>query len=519
MERSRTRRLSVSKNELIRSVPIHRILRRAAETFGSSEGRPEDYKLSAATTDIPFFLSHSWRASRWSKFFTLWVFFRLPAAVLGCICFSSLAFALTVTEVLPSMNANVTGRFTDLKPGGSPCSIWCSLFGFAGVFAGAGIQGFAERLRFVADKGCFLDKLCIHQKDSNLKQEGIRSLGLFLRRSEKMFILWSPEYFSRLWCCFEVAAFDKAAQEEKRDVKRDIILRPVQLGPALAVSFVSMNVPSLASQLLPTIAGAGGMGSTSRIISILLFHIVVNFVLSRYLFAYYRACADLLAQIKAFSFQKAECFAESDRTLLTKILTLWYSPDEQDSEAAIATFDTIVRTKLHSIVEEQVLADPLPYKLNLMVNIIGFSPFAWDVLASRVMVPSSMLNEGRILDHTCYAFFLLVSLAIMSVACTRQVFKIGWLFAPRRDVGMAEFTCRCLLTSLVHSIWLQLYQTTVVVVLFYGVALQSSLLVGLAVYAFVNSVYLLVIYKGGACMNALRCCASQKVRDSSIYAN
>jgi hypothetical protein len=156
IERQRNRRLS-GINPIVRSVPVHRILHRGAEKFGSSKGVAADYELSAPTEWIDFFLSHSWRAPRMAKFFTLWMFFRLPAATLGAVVCSALAFALSVSEALPPMQPNITDRFADLNPGGSPGSCWASIFGFAGFFVGGMLQGLAERFSIVKNKGCFLE--------------------------------------------------------------------------------------------------------------------------------------------------------------------------------------------------------------------------------------------------------------------------------------------------------------------------------------------------------------------------
>ena len=54
---------------------------------------------------------------------------------------------------------------------------------------------------------CFLDKVCIDQIDQKRKSAGISSLGAFLGSAENFVVLFSPDYFSRLWCCYELAAF------------------------------------------------------------------------------------------------------------------------------------------------------------------------------------------------------------------------------------------------------------------------------------------------------------------------
>ncbi|CAE8674441.1 unnamed protein product [Polarella glacialis] len=61
----------------------------------------------------------------------------------------------------------------------------------------------------------FFDRLCITQSDAELKQVGIDSIGAYLRNSDSMLVLWGPEYFTRLWCVFELAVFlEKSTNSE-----------------------------------------------------------------------------------------------------------------------------------------------------------------------------------------------------------------------------------------------------------------------------------------------------------------
>ena len=59
---------------------------------------------------------------------------------------------------------------------------------------------FWQRIRscFVAPRMVFLDKLCVHQTQMELKQEGINGLRAFVQCSEKLLVLWSDQYFNRL---------------------------------------------------------------------------------------------------------------------------------------------------------------------------------------------------------------------------------------------------------------------------------------------------------------------------------
>eukprot|EP01047_Picozoa_sp_COSAG01_P041192 COSAG01_NODE_3520_length_5979_cov_3.900170_4_plen_236_part_00 len=64
----------------------------------------------------------------------------------------------------------------------------------------------------------FLDICCIAQDSDEAKAQGIASLGAILDRSERMLALVSSDYFSRLWCVFEYAAFTQRAGRGRIDV-------------------------------------------------------------------------------------------------------------------------------------------------------------------------------------------------------------------------------------------------------------------------------------------------------------
>ena len=78
------------------------------------------------------------------------------------------------------------------------CSAW-PLSTLSRLF---GVLCFWQRIRslFPGHQMVFLDKLCINQMDSEKKQQGILGLGAFVLRSKKLLVLWSPRYFTRMWC-------------------------------------------------------------------------------------------------------------------------------------------------------------------------------------------------------------------------------------------------------------------------------------------------------------------------------
>merc|ERR1719160_1756813 len=53
--------------------------------------------------------------------------------------------------------------------------------------------------------GVFLDKVCIHQTDLELKAEGVKSLAGFLKRSKSALVVYNEHYLRRLWTVYEFA--------------------------------------------------------------------------------------------------------------------------------------------------------------------------------------------------------------------------------------------------------------------------------------------------------------------------
>ena len=66
-----------------------------------------------------------------------------------------------------------------------------------------------------------------------MKQRGLEGLGGFISISKELRALWTPEFASRLWCIFELAAFRKI------NPTGDIVIAPVSIEV-----FVAMLMPA-----------------------------------------------------------------------------------------------------------------------------------------------------------------------------------------------------------------------------------------------------------------------------------
>ena len=93
----------------------------------------------------------------------------------------------------------------------------------------------------------FLDRICISQNDNELKTQAIFSLAGLLKSSDSMLILWDPTWTERLWCLFELAAFLKS----NPDRKKQLIIRPILLGPVSAAVFVTVAAAMIPIIMVP----------------------------------------------------------------------------------------------------------------------------------------------------------------------------------------------------------------------------------------------------------------------------
>jgi len=168
---------------------------------GGSMAAEDTYALSHPVEELDFFLSHSWRDPPKLKWLSLLVHGNLTRSVLisnmtaalssgFCIAFPS----LYPLRGVPMDAVDLTVRYRY----GPACMVFnvtlivCLLFG--------------HKVN-VNNPTLFLDKVCIHQTNSELKSMGIKSLGGFLKHSKRMLVLWGDDYFDRLWCCYELAVY------------------------------------------------------------------------------------------------------------------------------------------------------------------------------------------------------------------------------------------------------------------------------------------------------------------------
>lgn len=286
------------------------------------------YARSRPVERLDAFVSHSWSSPGYQKYLSL-LFAEVSRISLAAAAAGGFAVYLLQhrrQELLPG-NFVVEAAFSPLFLLPQVTSPYEFLA--ANLLA---LLSFAAAPALLTRRCYFVDCLCIHQTDHDLKLRGIRHLGGFLSRSSKLVVLWDESYFRRLWCIYEIAVF-KAVHPEARaaapapaptppvgppslDSASPSLQAPVQLHPlrlsvatALLASFFVLGA-GLYVGIYPYVApfGIGTFYAASFSCSAVVFG---GSAVAGHDFARQRSA--LVEHLSAFDARSARCYCEADR--------------------------------------------------------------------------------------------------------------------------------------------------------------------------------------------------------------
>eukprot|EP00929_Paragymnodinium_shiwhaense_P032432 TRINITY_DN17969_c0_g1_i15.p1 TRINITY_DN17969_c0_g1~~TRINITY_DN17969_c0_g1_i15.p1 ORF type:complete len:487 (+),score=14.75 TRINITY_DN17969_c0_g1_i15:679-2139(+) len=330
------------------------------------------------------------------KTFALCFAYNATAALVG-----STVFAVAVTIV--GLCVSWSGGRRDLPPSPGvdavfwfrPCVMYTPIVYFGMLFHWQTIRGvLLQRLSLVGKTLVFLDKLCINQQDEEAKQQGILGLAAFIKSSNRMVVLWSPTYFTRLWCTYELATWFRFGK--KADA---IVLLPVSLPKCIILSTLSWTC-------LAEFGRSNGFlklqeASTAlKFVLIVLTTTGVTLVLQKLQMDVH----SLGEQLLKFSMVEAECFCcthdhehpethaklPCDRKLVNNTLEEWYGHAEDvsarqsiESTDYMSCFDEGVRTLLRQRVLSVVSSQMLQLKYTEIVHMV--LPLIWDTMDTMIV--------------------------------------------------------------------------------------------------------------------------------------
>lgn len=345
-----------------------------------------DYGLSFQVPKFDHFLSHDWGTARSNKFLVMMIYFNSRAAALAAMACATIVGLCR--EVGPFQDIVTATDFS------TRTMVLASLlpqltFAFFMCFWQR-MSGFFRRPRVV-----FLDKLCIAQHNLELKAQGIWGLASFVDQSEELIILWSSRYFTRLWCCLEVAAFLR-----RRNAPRMVVLPVasawIKLGlMAFCLGMVAaLQISRWATT--PMLRPPRSVTSLSAAdVPLALFAIVGCSWAAYFLLGWWMEIQDVRKQLLEFSVKVAGCSCCAnhhqhpetgqallcDRKLVLGALKTWYGGAHEEH---LDKFDQEVRTTLLQKVEASFGASMkliMPQSTLLLLMCGIFSPYLCDSVA------------------------------------------------------------------------------------------------------------------------------------------
>ncbi|GMI25434.1 hypothetical protein TrRE_jg12983, partial [Triparma retinervis] len=320
------------------------------------------YESSVPADFLDVFVSHSWSSPGYQKYISLLVCeCGKPAIVAAVVSGLGVLLLQKFVAKLPFMV--VEGAFDPIFEVYQESQPWEFLTSFiAGLF----VLLFYPLFPCVSTKFFFIDCMVIHQTDVELKMRGIKSLGGFVTISKYLYVMWDADYFSRLWCVYELAVFKCIHKDQ-----HNIVLLPLRqsvailiLIPAFFAGFLLYIIlfPTVAPWGIATFYFAAFLASTV---------VYTGAAIVGYDFA--DQLLKLDEQLTRFEVSEAECYAPEDRDLILEKINKMY-------EGGLEEFNLAVRGDLREDVLKAVRYTPrtlLPYTTLLtgLIASIGFMFF------------------------------------------------------------------------------------------------------------------------------------------------
>jgi len=402
---------------LLRALPITKVQARGGKILYSNEGTAQDYELSQPVGHIDAFLSHTWSTPRWKKYLTLVLYNNLLAAFLVSLCCSAFACVLVCAGVLPLLDLHAIDearsrfKFYEFEVGAT-----CQLVGIATFLLA--LLTWHEALNICSccrTPMLFLDKACVHQTDPALKQQGIRNLAGFLRRSRNLVILYTDAYMNRLWTVYELATFMLQCKGRRVDFLSVEIT--ILLTCAMAIDQLWMVIISFLP--LDWLLSAPWRMETKHFLICLPRMVGMSFVMMRSA----TVMEGIFKRLAEFDIKTAECTCEADRPLVLSSVEAFVKatcqlPAGAGQDTALEAFNHMVHRRVPRLMIASLGTVGIRYKVAVMFFVHNLY-YPMDHIAAWWRSESS--------DPTCLLLSLYTELLEIFVLGPLRVAAAAWL--------------------------------------------------------------------------------------------
>lgn len=332
-------------HEIMRGIPLHRILRRIEVWTSPDEIRRRNWtervwNLSRPVSNHDIFLSHTWRSKgRW-KVLALTMQSGWFHGLLAWFVGVALMMCLRAFDLIRDPWEKVT-LFLGGKAIVVPASPWSVMFGGIFMVMGLCISSFLP----LKTKICYLDAACIHLAHGELFERGVYSIGGCLSVAKELRVLYSPEYFSSLWCLFEIVGFRNANPNGK------LVFSPLFIERSVVICVFLVWCIMLAMYLVISQVPAAVRQGYMVLVYTLVFFVPLVLVVHA-LRGNFREKKQLIFDLKTFELQKLTCAADFDSAFILSAIDEWYSNRDE--------FSDFVRGALHDELVNLLPSPALP---------------------------------------------------------------------------------------------------------------------------------------------------------------
>lgn len=340
---------------------------------GMSKVSYSDYNLSRPMEYFDDFLSHDWGTSRWLKVASMLIIYNSRAALV--------AMLLTAIVLVPTWWSHVPGCKSDYL-------VLHQRFLVVGICHGVHLLFlcFWQRFRSLlfTPPSVFLDKLCIAQSPelADVKAKGILGLAAFMKHSKRLVVLWSPRYFQRLWCSYEIATF----LADRRP--KPVVVMPAHSGLLLLLEYIGFSGAVNTMWYICYLFNADQWSQSNDHMQVLilallgcLFTASFSLPLLSLSIGLAESVQQAAGQLRGFRMQDTLCFCCSnqhrhpvtgertpcDRQLVYLKLKEWYGNHADKEEEYFSRFNLKVQTDLASLILDRMSYNaPRRYKFYML---------------------------------------------------------------------------------------------------------------------------------------------------------
>ena len=377
------RALREDAREVLRGVSTHHVLANLGSALESSgaHAHKDWYQLSRPCESLDCFVSHSWRQGRWMKSMALAKHLHWKLVLLLAII-SLVATAVAFPFWAPPDLCTAQSDFT--------VHLFASAVMFIPGFVFVATVLWGQRFSF-ARANCFVDKMCIHQTDTRLKEHAIKSFDLFLRFSRRMVVLWSPTYLQRIWCVYELATFSRIHYDAASRIEFTTEMHaPFTLGMTLLIAIGGVPFQYIAFSTLPFMSQVFGP-VWGYVVNVGVVYSPMVLVGTFFIYMEMASLLQMVNQLRTFRLADAGASSADDVATVHRLIELTWASEPGATDGR-ARFEAFVRGRLATLVVGwHGDATQLPYA----VILVSYFPIlALGLMIAQVCDPGMLAMWG-----------------------------------------------------------------------------------------------------------------------------